>query len=204
MNKAVIFDVGGVLTHWGTEMSDDLKAEFGWDDNTYRKFHENYLIPLGKGEITETELWQQATEKLGIRPVELEENLIGRAFSESFQSYKDVLDFVEELRAEGQKLAVLSNTNDVHADITKQKKVFEPFDEVFLSQELGMRKPDPAIYEHVLGKLAIKPEEAIFVDDSSENVSAAASLGIKTVLAQGPDQIINEVRSILNADQTSA
>ena len=96
------------------------------------------------------------------------------------------LKFLQKLSEEGKyKLILLSNTNDIHIDWVKQHISFfeefrECFDAFYLSQEINLRKPDPSIYEYVLEQQHLKPEETLFIDDTSENTAAAAKLGIHT------------------------
>jgi FMN phosphatase YigB (HAD superfamily) len=115
--KVVIFDIGGVLVYWGTDMYEDLKQELNLDEDTIERLKRNYLHPFSRGEITETEVWLGATKELGIRPVALEENSIGRAFAKTYKQHKEVINFVEELKARGLRVAILSNTNEVHNKI---------------------------------------------------------------------------------------
>jgi epoxide hydrolase-like predicted phosphatase len=86
-------------------------------------------------------------------------------------------------------LVLISNTNSIHEEafnkILQQEHgipsigVF--FDRVYLSHRLGMRKPDPRIFEFVLNDCAFNPSATLFIDDVKENVDAAASLGIQTI-----------------------
>jgi putative hydrolase of the HAD superfamily len=55
------------------------------------------------------------------------------------------------------------------------------FDAIVISGEVGMRKPEPEIFEHVLDRLGVRAEETVFVDDLDHNVRAAADLGIVAV-----------------------
>lgn len=76
-------------------------------------------------------------------------------------------------------------SNDVPAWSAKLRRRFglEPyFSGWFISGELGMRKPDPAIFEHVLAEVAAEPADVTFVDDRLKNLNAAAALGIQTAL----------------------
>lgn len=99
---------------------------------------------------------------------------------------KERLDLIAEL---GKKYRVflLSNTNPIHIrEITRraaQVGVDFPglFERMFLSSEMGLMKPDPAIYERVLLEANLKPDETLFVDDSLDNILAAGSLGIQTI-----------------------
>ncbi len=96
------------------------------------------------------------------------------------------LDFLTKLKQEGRyNLILLSNTNHIHIDWVKQNiDFFEEFkscfDAFYLSQEINLRKPDAEIYEHVLEKHSLKPGETLFIDDTPENTTAAAKLGIHT------------------------
>lgn len=85
-------------------------------------------------------------------------------------------------------LHLLSNTNVLHFEhCLRQFPWLKKFDSWFLSYEMGLRKPDPAIYEMVLKKLGPKPQEVLYLDDIPENLVPAAALGIKTELV-GPTQ----------------
>lgn len=101
-----------------------------------------------------------------------------------FPKYR--LDFLKKLKQENQyKLILLSNTNDIHIDWVKQNVPFfeefrNCFNAFYLSQEINLRKPDAEIYEYVLEKNDLKPEETLFIDDTKENTEAAAKLGIHT------------------------
>lgn len=198
MIKAVIFDVGGVLLKWPREIVfNDIKSELDLDDEAMEAFWNRYLRAFSKGEYTEAELWAKARTELGIRLVKIEENLLGRAFAKNTEAYKEVVEYARELKNRGLKIAILSNTNSVHTLITEQHKVFEPFDDVFLSHEIGLRKPETAIYKHVLNQLKIKPEETIFIDDTLENIQATRRLGMHTVLARNPKTLVAEIERVL-------
>ncbi len=96
------------------------------------------------------------------------------------------LEFLQQLKKEGKyKLILLSNTNDIHIDWVKENIPFfeefrNCFDAFYLSQELNLRKPEPLIFEYVLKKHNLKPEETLFIDDTAENTAAAKKLNIHT------------------------
>lgn len=84
---------------------------------------------------------------------------------------------------------LLSNTNEIHTSefmkIAQRQKLpirsnYDLFEKVWYSNELGMRKPNPEIFEYVLRDANIKPSETLFVDDLQVNVDAAALFGIQT------------------------
>lgn len=199
--KAVVFDVGGVLMYWSRRaIYEDLKRELGFNDQTIDIFWKKYVHPFGKGKVSEAELWRQASHELGIRLVKSDENLLGRTFARTIKPYKEVLEYAASLRNRGFKIAALSNTNEVHAKYMRRIGVFQPFDYVCLSNEVGVRKPDPKIYELVLEKLKVKPEETIFIDDTPEHVEAAKKMGMRPILARNPQKIIEDINTELGKD----
>lgn len=92
------------------------------------------------------------------------------------------LDLLKSLRAKGYRVFMLSNTNDAHW--TRIERVNFPeavdvyFDDIFLSHELGMAKPNADIYETVLERIGAPADECLFIDDAQVNCDAAAQLGI--------------------------
>ena len=111
------------------------------------------------------------------------------------------LDFVKQLRNEGYATYLLSNTNDAHWKYILETSFPEPtenyFDKCFLSQEMGMAKPDTDIYAEVLRLIGTPADECLFLDDSSTNCKAAESLGIHTYNAPVHTDYREEVMNIL-------
>lgn len=93
------------------------------------------------------------------------------------------LQTIERLRARGLKTYILSNTNPTAIEIVREhflrhgRKMEELFDGIFLSFELKMLKPSPAIFEEVIRRTGIRPEESLFIDDGRRNADAAHALG---------------------------
>ena len=110
------------------------------------------------------------------------------------------LEFLEALAASKKyRLFLLSNTNAIHIPkvleimgenrFQRFKACFEQF---YLSHEIALRKPNHSIYEFVLQKNSLVPEETLFVDDSKDNTDAAKKLGIQVWNLQvGKEDIID-------------
>lgn len=100
------------------------------------------------------------------------------------------LDKVLQLRQQGYRTYMLSNTNDAHwQDIVKRcfgskEQVDRYFDHVFLSQEMHLAKPNDDIYLEVLNSIGAEASECLFIDDSTQNIQAAAALGFNTIHAE--------------------
>lgn len=181
MIRAIIFDFGGIfinLDKLGSMQKfvdaakiDSLSPEMTLNNQLYEQglinsdefvnFYANRLPHLSRKEIVE--LW----------------NSILLDFP------KSRLDFIKGLSAEtNYKLILLSNTNDLHISWIKENVSFygdfkAQFDAFYLSHEIRFRKPNADIYEFVLKQNNLVPEEAVFIDDTKENIDAAAKLGIK-------------------------
>ncbi len=96
-------------------------------------------------------------------------------------------------------LFMLSNTNAIHFEVVD--KVFRDklkdgewphlFNKLFLSHEMGLRKPDAAIYREVVNRIGGEPQECLFFDDLKENLEGAEKVGIKTHHINHPKALIN-------------
>lgn len=132
--------------------------------------------------------------RLGVR--EYWQKVLGREVSEGLKEElhaldlrawsnlnSDTLDVLEAIDSTGQKMALLSNMPTEMAEFFGHSSVWAKyFSRLFFSGQLGLIKPDPAIYRHVLKALDAPAESVLFIDDRQENLDAAAALGIRTVL----------------------
>jgi putative hydrolase of the HAD superfamily len=96
----------------------------------------------------------------------------------------------EQLRQSGFKRAILSNMGDaVHESIIVEHAWINTFDALIWSYQLGVIKPNPTIYRYALEKLNAQPEKTLFLDDRSENITAARALGIQAILFSTVDKL---------------
>jgi putative hydrolase of the HAD superfamily len=101
-------------------------------------------------------------------------------------------------------LFMLSNTNSIHFKVVeetfKQKLPAgtwpQLFDHMFLSQEMGLRKPDEAIYKEVVKGIGTTPEKCLFFDDLKENLLGANKVGIQTYHIDHPKALINFFQNV--------
>ena len=88
---------------------------------------------------------------------------------------------IERLRRAGYKISLVSNTYDVHARSNLLKGFYEIFDHVFLSNEIGILKPDLEKYRYVINNLETKPKKCVFIDDKIRNLAPAKNLGMTII-----------------------
>jgi FMN phosphatase YigB (HAD superfamily) len=83
----------------------------------------------------------------------------------------------------------LSNYPEWYVWIENKLRLSRFLEWSFVSCQVGLRKPDPKLYEHVLRTLDAAPEDCLFVDDRQKNLDPAAALGMRTHLFQGADRL---------------
>jgi HAD superfamily hydrolase (TIGR01509 family) len=181
MIKAIIWDLGGVITYYKTggfqlfwkdiEGSHELRNEFG------------------SGKISTKEFIERGSKLLGISKKSFLEDYkklyFGEVLNEEvFKIYKEV----EITRY------ILSDTNPIVQRFRnkKFKKVYLLTKKNFLSTKLKTRKADIGTFTLLIKNIKLKPEEVIFIDDIEKYVEKAKSLGMKTIHYKNPEQLKRE------------
>ena len=107
---------------------------------------------------------------------------------------EQLLNFIREKKQNGSKIAVLSNVAQYSFDrfFSKEEQA-ELFDEVVLSGNEGVSKPDARIFEIACERLGELPENCVFVDDLPENILAAEKLGVRGIVYVGFEEFEKEM-----------
>lgn len=204
----VLFDFGGVFTTSPFAAVASMAQDLGlavepFVDVMFGAYHEDNDHPwhcLERGEIG----FDDARERimalghhagLSIDPVDM---LIRMASGNLVQ--QAMVDVLREIKAAGYPVAIITNNVREFRDGWRALiPVDELIDRVFDSSELGVRKPNPAIYLHALSEMGgIKPQRAVFLDDVPQNVQAARNLGLHGIDVQADVMpAIAELRSLL-------
>ena len=103
----------------------------------------------------------------------------------------EVIAIMQKLREQGHRVVVLSNTNRLHTTFWPDEypQVRAAADRIYLSQEMGMRKPEARIYQRVLESEGFSAADAVFFDDNADNIEGANQLGITSVLVTGRETL---------------
>lgn len=107
------------------------------------------------------------------------------------------LDLIDNLRPEVPCYA-FSNTSAVHRAVweTRFPRVMSAFERLFLSFEMGMRKPDPEAYRAVADEIVTRPGAILFFDDTLSNVTGASAAGLQAVQVLRPDDVTAALRDV--------
>ena len=194
--QAAVFDLGGVVIGTSAEAVMDYWARASGaspEELAAAAPGDTYHHLLERGEITIGDYHEHIVAMIG-RPLGFEDFLAGWN-----SILAGLVDGIEPLLAElarRLRLVALSNTNAAHAEVflPLYADALGHFERIFLSHEMGVRKPDPASFRPVLEYLDLPPAEVAFIDDGAENVAAADGLGMRGIVAAGAAGIARSLR----------
>ncbi len=210
--RAVISDFGGVLTNRLMEAFAAFQDETGISmeqlgramQSVSERDGEYPLFRLERGEVTEEEFLDSLASalepELGHRP---KLHRFREIWFEALHANDAMLDLMRELRGRGYRMAILTNNVREWEELWRSKlPVDEIFELVVDSAWVGMRKPQPEIYQLTIERLdrELLPAECLFVDDNELNVEAALELGMAAVRFVSNEQAILEIRTTLGLD----
>lgn len=142
-----------------------------------------------RGEISDEDFAQALCEEMDM-PLSYEQ------FSTGWQAVfvalrPEVITIMHKLRGQGHRVVVLSNTNRLHTTFWPEQypEIRAAADHIYLSQEMGMRKPEARIYQKVLELEGFSADDALFFDDNADNIAGAEQVGISAILVTGKQTI---------------
>ncbi|HSM24377.1 MAG TPA: HAD family phosphatase [Anaerolineaceae bacterium] len=196
--KAVIFDMGGVFIQTKDKGPRNRLAErlgMTYEDLSNLVFQSPSAQKATVGLIDEQDHWKFLADYLNLKPREME-TFWGDFWGGDFLD-NDLYKFAITLK-ENYALGLLSNAWSGARDLlTRRYNFLDIFDTSIFSAEIKMAKPDPAFYQWILEKMKVKAEQAIFVDDFIENITAAKEIGLRTVHFKNTSDAIDAINSFL-------
>lgn len=196
--KAIIWDMGGVILNMIDEAPRlALAEEFNLPmEKIYSAiFDSQSAMQASIGRITLLQHWQNVGNLLGIQPSELETFL--RRFWSADGIDTDLVAFIRALKPQF-RIGLLSNAWDNLRSLIQQEwQIADVFDELVISAEVGLAKPDPRIYEMTVARLGIQPGEAVFLDDLERNIQAAREAGLHAIQFRNLRQGLTELAALL-------
>lgn len=199
--RAVLFDIGGVLERvqpaesWLLAWRDRLGMSADEFGAAVASVDPDDL--MGIGQMSEAEFRQRSSNALGLSDSQADAYM--RDLWDWYCGELDhaLMDYVAGLRPT-YATAVLSNSGSGARDEEESRHQFSAyFDPILYSHEIGVRKPDPAVYELTCDVLGVAPGELAFVDDAAENIAAADQFGIHAVLHRDAASTIRALDGLL-------
>lgn len=186
--KKIAFDFGGVIIRQNQQQAVERFKQIGLLDAEERLgayTQQGIFGQLEEGKITAEDFRWQLSLLIG-RAVTIEDcSYAWRGYCDGLPQRN--LEALQRLRREGYGLSILSNTNPFMMGWALSQdfdgnghSLADYVDALYLSYQMKVMKPSAEIFRRVLEAEGVRPEELLFVDDSSHNISAAQQLGIAT------------------------
>ena len=171
--KAIVLDMYGVIVK---QTGDDFVP---YVQQTFPNLTpEEIYTPWFKadvGELTSLEVWAVLGFQGDLEKIEKE-------YLDTIELADGFLDFIKAVKTH-YKLAIISNDSSRWSKYLREKfNLNQYFDVISISGDLKIQKPDERIFQLTIEKLAVKPEDCLYIDDREGNLEAAGKLGMKTIM----------------------
>jgi len=196
--STILFDFGGVLLRTEDHQPRrTLAAKYGLEEDELVRlvFGSPSALSASVGEITAEQHWQEVAKALGASnesiPSLIEQFYGGDRLDEA------LVQLIRSYR-ETHRVGLLSNAwDDLRPFLINRLGILDIFDEVIISAEVGVIKPDRRIYELAAQRFKVPPSEVVFIDDLLVNVQAAQEAGMKGIQFRSTLQTINDLQRLL-------
>jgi epoxide hydrolase-like predicted phosphatase len=197
--QAVIWDLGGVLVRTEDPAPrQSLAARFGLERRELEElvFNSEPGVKAQLGQISEDQLWAFVLDHLG-EPLG-EAGVFEQAFWGGDRVDESLVGYISRLRPRF-TTALLSNAwSTLRRAMEDKLQISDVFDELVISAEVGLMKPDARIYRLALEKIRIQPAEAVFLDDQPVNVEGARALGMHAIQFRQPTQALEALSALID------
>jgi 2-haloacid dehalogenase len=178
----VVFDLGGVLVDWDPRY---LYRQLFDDPDEMEVFLAEVTTADWNAHQDAGRPWAEAVELLVAEHPQRRELIeaFHRRWPEMLAGeIPGTVDVLADLRSAGVRLVALSNWSAEMFPVARERFDFLAwFEEIVISGDVGVNKPDRGIFEHLIENFGVEPAAALFVDDSSANVEAAKALGFRAI-----------------------
>ncbi len=182
--RAVIFDYGMVLTGQPDAKAHDAMVRItGLDAARFETLYWADRHAYDEGKLTGMTFWEKFARESGLALSAGDLAELNRLDARMWTTENPAMvKWQQQLKAHGLRTAILSNMGDsVLESVLCAFAWIQNFDVLVWSFQLGIAKPDPAIYRHTLERLGTRPEETLFMDDKRVNVEMARALGLMAI-----------------------
>jgi len=190
--KVIIFDLGNVIVFVDhMEICESISRWGGSQQDIYQYiFMEGIEEEFDRGALTAHGFFTKLQTRFDLN---LDFNHFKHIWSSGFIPNAEIFPVVKSLKSQ-YRLCLLSNTNQIHFEtIQRDMPILSEFEAFFLSFQIGVRKPDPAIFRQVLEYVKVMPEECIYIDDIESFIDAATSLGMNGIVFRNVPDLIKRL-----------
>jgi putative hydrolase of the HAD superfamily len=194
--QAVIFDYGEVLSGPpDPEAHRKLLAIAGVSEEPFEKAYWAHRLDYDADILNGQTYWQTVARDTG---VDFTAQQIVQLLEVDARMWMNLnpamLAWIPRIKDAGFRLGILSNMGDGVLEYLRPRfSWLGQFDQLTWSCELGVVKPDPAIYLHTIKKLNVKPEQALFIDNLQKNIVGAEEVGLNAALFENVEQLQSDL-----------
>jgi len=202
--EAVVFDLGGVVMESPLRAIARYEREHGLAAGAISRVvaaagDGGAWARLERGELTAESFRAPFEAEARTSGIEVDAARMMAYINEATLPRPRMLAAIRRIRARGLRVGACTN-NWVGADGCPTDGLQEHFDVFVESAAVGLRKPDPRIYELTCRLLGVAPPRAAFLDDIGQNLKAARALGMATIKVEDPDHALRELAALLGMD----
>ena len=207
MIEAVVFDLGGVVMESPLRAITRYERDHGLAAGAIARVvaaagDGGAWARLERGELTAESFRTPFETECRTSGIAVDAARVMAYISEAARPRPRMLAAIRRIRARGLRVGACTN-NWVGADGCPTDGLQEHFDVFVESAAVGLRKPDPRIYELTCRLLGVVPSRAAFLDDIGQNLKAARALGMATIKVEEPDRALRELAALLGMDLTA-
>ena len=195
--RAALFDMDGVIRHWDFVAARAGEREAGLPEGAIARvaFTVPEFAATQTGAATAGD-WAEAVGRALVAEYgPYADRAAERFFADAGRVDREMVALVAAVR-EHVTVALLSNATDQLRAHLAHHELVDAFDVVFCSAEIGMAKPDVAIFAHAAKVLGVAPEECFFTDDRPENVEGARQAGMHAEVFAGRKPLVGALRAL--------
>lgn len=208
MTKAVLWDFGGVILSSPFDAFNRYEAEIGLPHNFIRSLNARNPDSNAWARMERSEVDLDGFARLfEAEAAEMGHKLSGHHVLKIISG--DIRpEMVEALRRVRERFRIACITNNMPTGhgpgmardpdrIKEIERIMGLFEHVVESSKLGIRKPDPRIYQHACGLLGVEPADCVYLDDLGINLKPAKALGMRTIKVENAVQALDELENML-------
>lgn len=197
MIRAILFDIGGVLSrqvrHAGHRR---WEARLGLAENSLGReiYHSPVAMRAFVGQGQDADVWEDLRLRFGLSPAELDE--LQRDFWSDWEWDLELLELIRRLR----RCYLTGVISDALPGARRENMAYvngDTFDLILFSGEVGLLKPEAALFDRALAALGVRRDEAVFIDDTPRIVAGARALGMQAIHFGERQQMLDELAGIL-------
>ena len=194
--SVIFFDIGKVILPFDIRIATkafEKECRVSSEEIVHRIFGNSLDLDFEGGKISPEEFYHEVKKRVGLN---VSYNHFASLWNNIFSENKKVSELVRQLKRT-YPMAIISNTNILHFEfIYKNFPIIREIGQFILSYQVGVRKPDPEIYQMALARFRVPPQRALYVDDREDFVLVARRLGFFGIHFRGEEPFEKELLAL--------